>query len=399
MRGLILLPRIRRGLCNAFEALCLGMTVVSLVVQPVFAADLKANKLAPPSPATPRAWNQPLSEDEKISHLLRRITFGPRAGDIERVRRMGLEGFLDGQLHPERIDDSAVEARLAALPTLKMSTEELFEKYPRPNMAERQARQRSADSPRGSRPEQPRDETGEKMRATRQGMADMQGPRRVIMELAQQEVFRAVYSNRQLQELMVQFWMNHFNIFAGKGADRWLMTSFERDTIRPRALGRFEDLLAATAESPARLFYLDNWMSSTPNPTYSSNLNGRPGQADLMSAHGERRSYRFFGMRRRGLFGLGRIGRGVGDNRRTQNPSGEMPRPGRPGALSPQNRRRGLNENYARELMELHTLGVDGAYTQKDVIEVARCFTGWMISRPRQGGGFVFNPRMHDFGE
>jgi len=134
--------------------------------------------------------------------------------------------------------------------------------------------------------------------------------------------------------VMVHFWMNHFNIFADKGADRWLITSFERDTIRPRALGKFEDLLIATAESPAILFYLDNWLSAKPGFVMKPTANNH-----------------------------------------------------------------GLNENYARELMELHTLGVDGGYTQHDVIAVARCFSGWTLNRPRQGGECLFNPRMHDAGK
>ena len=156
------------------------------------------------------------------------------------------------------------------------------------------------------------------------------------MELQQARLLRAVYSRRQLYEVMVDFWSNHFNIFAAKGADRWLATSYDRDTIRPHALGRFSDLLRATAQSPAML-YLDNWLSASPAAAF--------------------------------------------------------------GRLAPNNPRRGLNENYARELMELHTLGVDGGYTQRDVQEVARCFTGWTIRQPRSAGEFYFEPRIHDSGE
>jgi uncharacterized protein (DUF1800 family) len=175
---------------------------------------------------------------------------------------------------------------------------------------------------------------------------------------------------------MVQLWMNHFNIFAFKGADRWLTTSFERDTIRPRAMGKFEDLLLATAKSPAMLFYLDNWLSASPD-AYPQQRPERERRAMTRPRRGE------FGYPGRGPFGV--------------------PRPPRPlpeGARQPKKaNKRGLNENYARELMELHTLGVDGGYTQKDVIEVARCLTGWTIDRPQQGGGFVFKPAMHDFGK
>ena len=169
-------------------------------------------------------------------------------------------------------------------------------------------------------------------------MQSMEGPRVVILELQQGKLLRALYSNRQLYEVMVDFWSNHFNIYAAKGANRWLTTSYDRDTIRPLALGKFKDLLLATAQSPAMLFYLDNWMSASPDS---------PGA---------------------------RMG-------------------------GPNNRRRGLNENYARELMELHTLGVDGGYTQQDVQEVARCFTGWTIVQPRGQGVFRFEPRLHDNGE
>jgi uncharacterized protein (DUF1800 family) len=158
----------------------------------------------------------------------------------------------------------------------------------------------------------------------------------VARDLAEGKLLRAIYSNRQLEEVLTDFWYNHFNVFIDKGADRYLVTAYERDAIRPHVLGKFRDLLEATAKSPAMLFYLDNWESVAPNPS-----------------------------------------------------------PGRPGAAQ----RRGLNENYGRELLELHTLGVDGGYSQKDVTEVARCFTGWSITRPQLGGGFNFNAKAHDQGE
>jgi uncharacterized protein (DUF1800 family) len=159
----------------------------------------------------------------------------------------------------------------------------------------------------------------------------------VARDLSEGNMLRAIYSNRQLDEILVDFWYNHFNIFLEKGADRYLVTSYERDVIRPHVLGKFRDLLEATAKSPAMLFYLDNWQSVGPNAP---------------------------------------AGRGNGKQAR-----------------------RGLNENYGRELLELHTLGVDGGYTQKDVTEVARCFTGWTINQPQRGGTFVFAPRQHDDGE
>jgi uncharacterized protein (DUF1800 family) len=201
-----------------------------------------------------------------------------------------------------------------------------------------------------------------------------------------------VYSERQLQEVMVDFWTNHFNVFAGKGADRWLLPSYDRDTIRPNALAKFSTLLEATAKSPAMLFYLDNFQSVTPNPQRNPRVELRPNPLrDLINPQ-----------RRPGI----ELRQAERDLRRIQQPRPQPP---------PQQQRRGINENYARELMELHTLGVDGGYTQKDVQEVARCFTGWTIFQPRGGaaaanalmgnearrnaGTFSFNARAHDDGE
>ncbi|HEX7285551.1 MAG TPA: DUF1800 domain-containing protein, partial [Candidatus Angelobacter sp.] len=181
-------------------------------------------------------------------------------------------------------------------------------------------------------------------------------------ELSQGKLLRAIYSERQLDEVMTDFWYNHFNIFIGKGPDRYMITAYERDVIRPRALGKFKDLLVATAKSPAMLFYLDNWQSVGPE----SGLAVYGPQA--------RRPVRA----RRGPFA-------------------PMPRP-RPQQQAGKNRPSGLNENYAREIMELHTLGVDGGYKQEDVTELAKVLTGWSIEQPQRGGGFVFNARAHEPG-
>ena len=218
----------------------------------------------------------------------------------------------------------------------------------------------------------------------------MEPPQRIMMELQASRILRAVYSERQLQEVMVDFWSNHFNVFAGKGADRWYMTSYDRDVIRPNALGNFRDLLEQTAKSPAMLFYLDNFQSVSPNAGA-----GRRGQGRLMNGLGgaNRRNNRQLNNRR----GMQQDNRpGMSEDER------QMAAERRP---QPQRQRRGINENYARELMELHTLGVDGGYTQKDVQEVARAFTGWTIADPRgavgmgMSGQFVFNERLHDSGE
>jgi uncharacterized protein (DUF1800 family) len=295
--------------------------------------------------------------DRVIAHVLNRLGFGPTPGDFERVRRIGLATYIEQQLHPERITDKAMDARVAGFETLTKSARELAETYYLPaQIARQQAQRRNAtQDPSMSATAQP---NRIEMMDPQQAQA-IRVERRALLELAQQKILRATYSERQLQEVMVDFWFNHFNVFAGKGQTRVYLTEYERDTIRPRALGKFRDLLQATAESPAMLFYLDNWQSA-----------GLPDSVKGM-------------------------------------PQAQRPRPGarRPSTLADmppvlQNRRpRGLNENYARELMELHTLGVDGGYTQKDVQEVARALTGWTIANPRQGGSFVFDPRMHDAGE
>jgi uncharacterized protein (DUF1800 family) len=188
---------------------------------------------------------------------------------------------------------------------------------------------------------------------------DSKRPQRVVEELAMAKVARAIYSERQLQQVMDDFWFNHFNVFAAKGADRWFLTSYERDVIQPHAMGKFKDLLTATAKSPAMLFYLDNFLSADPRAP------------ERLAAERAARQ------RRRGGFGR------------------QWP-PRAPQQQQAKKNVRGLNENYGRELMELHTLGVDGGYTQKDVTEVARCFTGWTIEKPREYADFKFDERLHD---
>jgi uncharacterized protein (DUF1800 family) len=300
-----------------------------------------------------------LTDEQKAAHLLGRITFGARPGDVERVMKMGWEKYLDEQLRPERISDQLVEQRLKNIESIHMSSAELAENYAGPQVIKRALRDRGielpvantqAGAPQSGMPEAGIDEVA-KRREAYQALKDMgyRPQREVIQESQQAKILRAVYSERQLQEVMTDFWFNHFNVYVQKGADRILTASYERDAIRPHVFGKFEDLLKSTAEHPAMLFYLDNWMSASPNAK-------APERPDR------------FGMRRM-------------RNARVAK------------------RSRGLNENYAREIMELHTLGVDGGYTQKDVQEVARCFTGWTIRNPRAGGDFYFNPFMHDDGE
>jgi uncharacterized protein (DUF1800 family) len=200
-------------------------------------------------------------------------------------------------------------------------------------------------------------------------------PQRIVAELSMAKMTRAVYGERQLQEMMVDFWYNHFNVFAGKGADRWFITEYERDAIRPHALGKFRDLLEATAKSPAMLFFLDNWLSADPVAWQK-----------LQQEQQERRQFRG------GPFGGGPFG----GARFPQGGPAPNVNPNNPTANAKQKQERGLNENYGRELMELHTLGVDGGYTQDDVINVAKAFTGWSIRQPRRDPEFYFEERLHD---
>ena len=388
-----------------------------------------------------------LSEEQRIVHVLNRLAFGARPGDVERVRKLGLEQYIELQLHPEKIEDAAAEARLSNLETLKMQNYELYAKFPQPGQLLRQlqrqgklpaelqaaaeARQQGAPAATkktdaapmqpgtampGAMPDEAMKNDPAKTDADAAKLADrqeyraairdymlqngLQPPQRITAELQASRILRAVYSERQLQETMVDFWTNHFNVFAGKGADRWLLTAYDRDTIRPHTLGKFQDLLVATAESPAMMFYLDNFQSVSPNAPQGGQrqllrqlMNNNP-QAQM------RRQQRAGG----GLFGDNAMRR----QQQQQGAQGQMPQVRPP----VQQQKRGINENYARELMELHTLGVDGGYTQKDVQEVARCFTGWTILAPRgvpmgvmdsplaeRAGTFIFNPRQHDNGE
>ncbi len=285
---------------------------------------------AAPAQVLPSAEDVAIREqtaDQQIRQALARLTFGARPGDVEQVRTVGVDRWIATQLDPARIDDRADERVLTEFPTLAMSSADLIRDYPPPQ------------------PKHDRDSLDLRRIRSR--------AQRVVLELQIAKVARAVNSDRQLQEVMVDFWDNHFNIFAGKGVpERYMLASFERDAIRPNALGRFRDLLGTVAKSPAMLFYLDNWESTVEA--------GRPAFNTATAMRARRASaYR----------------------------------------LAPAPRRLGLNENYGRELLELHTLGVDGGYTQADVIAAARAFTGWTIDKPRQLGSFVFRPAMHDAGE
>jgi len=339
-----------------------------------------------------------LNVDEAILHALNRLAYGPRPGDIERIKQLGLSKWIDQQLNPNSIDDKAVESRLVALPTLRLAAAKLIEEYPQPKQAAKQVA--SAAQPAKSQEQTKSDrtaaivardsqinsesaanaDTSSPMKqdaanittpgAVQRGALsvdpnavprpiadDSKRPARVVEELAMAKMTRAIYSDRQLQQVMDDFWFNHFNVFAGKGEDRYYLTSYERDVIAPHALGKFKDLVTDTAKSPAMLFYLDNFVSADPRA------------AQRLAQERAVRQQAHSGIRRF-----------------PQNPQGQ----------NKKKQVRGLNENYGRELMELHTLGVDGGYTQKDVTEVARSFTGWTIEKPRENPQFKFDERIHD---
>jgi uncharacterized protein (DUF1800 family) len=333
-----------------------------------------------------------LTEEQRAIHLLDRATFGPRPGDVERVMKLGWEKFIEEQLHPDRISDQIVEAKLKTLESIHLSNADLAKYYPRPNVIREALKAKGLDFPPNNNAQQTgnNQDNIKQRREYMQVLAEMgyKPPQLAVQELQQAKILRAVYSERQLQEAITDFWFNHFNIYIQKGADRILTTSYERDVIRPRVFGKFEDLLKATAESPAMLFYLDNFMSTAPDAPQRSAKN--------------RDEFREKLRRDRGFGKLREMRRGGGQERRQQMPNDRAENEQQ--AMLNNNgkikrARRGLNENYAREIMELHTLGVDGGYAQKDVQEVARCFTGWTLRNPRGGAEFVFNPMMHDDGE
>ena len=257
-------------------------------------------------PAAPAA-----GQDERadVVHLLQRATYGARPEDVTAALDAGREAWLERQLHPESIDDSGLGTRLEPLAAVTLPLDALFEAFPTP----RAKRERAGGTDSLAR-RRLRDE----MRA-----AGEASPRRIGAELAAARLQRAVYSERQLEAVMTDFWFNRFNVYWGKGLDRWLVPDYERAAIRPHVFGRFEDLLSATARHPAMLVYLDNARNAAPD----------------------------------------------------------------------------FNENYARELLELHTLGVDGGYTQADVEAAARALTGWSIALRGEVPEFRFRDHLHDTGE
>jgi uncharacterized protein (DUF1800 family) len=401
-----------------------------------------------------RLFETKLSPEEKIQQAVNRLTFGARPGDLQEVRKLGVEKWIELQLHPERIAQNPVlDVRLKPLETIRMSGADILKQYSpqRPGMMmiapirvnellpgeqfrkvyngtaeERQAAIMALDPEKRKQvlavvpdnvveglPELKKErelarkkrteEQREEQRRLRPPLTDLLDPdqrqialkgtpeqraalfasldadklekvagalpplslagqpdlRRMGMmtrapmqvvsdDLQEAKLYRAIYSNRQLEEVLADFWFNHFNVYVGKGQpDRVLLASYERDAIRPHVLGKFKDLLLAVARHPAMLYYLDNWESMSPD-----------------------------------VFQIGPFAPGPFA-----------------GVQQLARQSHGLNENYGRELLELHTLGVNGGYTQQDVIAVARCFTGWTIRQPNQNPEFVYAAFMHDTGE
>jgi len=319
-----------------------------------------------------------LLPDEQVQQVLNRLTFGARPGDAERVHAMGVDKWIDLQLHPDRIPDPAVDQLMARYPVFNEKTDDIIKNYSVVQRLQRQAKAADTTMDR-------KDARQEILAQNPQLAAVARQNQQMVGEVQSAKLARAVVSDRQLNEVMVDFWENHFSVFAGKGQTRLFLANYDRDVIRPHALGKFRDLLGAVAKSPAMLFFLDNAQSAADStePTLAARPGARGGRGGLIA-------------RRPGLGGL-RPGQQVPPalRQRYENATPEQ-REQMLKQLQAQ-AKRGLNENYARELMELHTLGVDGGYTQKDVQEVARALTGWTFNR--QTGEFQFNPRIHDAGE
>jgi len=295
-----------------------------------------------------------LTTREQATHVLNRLAFGARPGDVDRVVAMGVDRWIDQQLRPDRLSDPEADRLMAAFPAMRQSASDLLRDYP-PRAAQQARLRRDSMLTRADSIELRR---------------EAQRNREFVNDLLSAKVARAVTSERQLAEVMTDFWENHFNVFIGKGQLRYYLPEYSERTIRPHALGRFRDLLGAVAKSPAMLLYLDNAQSVADS--------GQP----TLAGQG------------RGI-GRGRARAAIVNRRIQQMDSAQRAAVGQ----LQQRRPRGLNENYARELLELHTLGVDGGYTQQDVIEVARALTGWGMNPPRQGGGgFVFRAQAHDAG-
>ncbi len=331
---------------------------------------------------------KPLTDDQRAIHVLNRLGFGARPGEVEKVKAMGVQKYIDQQLNPSSIKDSIADSKVKNLEVFNLSTAEVFAKYPNPGallrqleggrVAQANAQAKKTDAmPADNKPAAAADadamtqaEQRERRDKLQQLYAkyDLKPANQLLPQIVGNRVLRAVYSERQLQEVMVDFWQNHFNVFSGKAAVRWYIPSYERDVLRKNALGNFKDLVVGTAQHPAMLFFLDNFESVSPNAGAPANAAGAK-MIETMMRNG--RLPKQARERLKSQYGV------------TDQQIDARLRELRGNPQAQQRQKRGINENYARELMELHTLGVDGGYTQADIVEVAKAFTGWTISDPR----------------
>ncbi len=337
-----------------FLTKCYAVLLLTAVAAPTFAFN-----------EVPVRERKGLTPEQKALHVLNRLGFGARPGDVEKIKALGVRKYIDQQLEPSKVDDSIAEKKTAGLEIFNMKTAEVFAKYPNPGALLQALEGRNAAQNPEEMTEKDRQERQRKIREYYEKY-DLRQANQLQPQITANRVLRAVYSERQLQEVMVDFWQNHFNVFAGKAAVRWYIPSYERDVIRKNALGNFRDLVVGTAQHPAMLFYLDNFESRAPN----SQPQQQPGRIQQLVRDGNMTPQMRERIKRN---------QGITDaelDQRIKRAQDQM-----------QNQQRrtppGLNENYARELMELHTMGVDSGYTQKDIVEVARAFTGWTIADPR----------------
>ncbi len=340
-----------------------------------------------------RTTAKKLTEEQKITHVLNRLGFGARPEDVAKVKAIGINKYIEQQLNPNSISDLVADNKVKNLEVMNLSTTELFAKYPSPagifRVLEQQGMVKKGTLAKNEAVgAKTRNEAmampGEEMKVveeTKEDQADKRERRQQLLELSnkygfrqaslipqqivENRVLRAVYSEKQLQEVMVDFWQNHFNVYSGKSFVRWYIPSYERDVLRKNALGNFKDLVVGTAQHPAMLIYLDNFENVSPNSQINANRKkNQPNGTQILAKNPQAREKlkEKFGLSDKEL-----------DERLKQNQNAPV------GTAQ----RRGLNENYARELMELHTLGVDGGYSQQDIIEVAKCFTGWTVADAR----------------
>ena len=355
--------------------------------------------------------DKPLTEEQRIVHTLNRLGFGPRPGDIERIQKLGLKTYINQQLHPEMLKDTAVSTKTAGYEALKLTGSDLVEMERNVQMnnarliqLQNKVAQRSTAQTDTPLPQQAsnqgqgifetlRNATPEERKQLQEGQMARQKVNEAGSQLVMNKLVRAVESEKQLQEVLVDFWSNHFNIDATKV--RAAKVIDEEQAIRPHVLGKFKELLSASAHSAAMMLYLDNAQSVAAQPERTQTDSRRPQFSFAQVRQGAER----------GLAPAVQMMARVREIAKNQNITEEQAferlsgqgMPNRP-ALA-QRQKQGLNENYAREVMELHTLGVDGGYTQKDVTELARCLTGWGVRGGRYGGEFEFHAGLHDRNE